>query len=178
MTSSPASTFAEARTCLVYAFLLLFSLAGIWGILARGSHLTTRQTLSNSAPVAGSLGVRTAEASQPDGISGQLWSNLRGPLGILFTQIIVILIAARIFNRIFRMLGQPPVMGEMVAGIVLGPSVLGLIYPQAMSFVFPSASMDTLRLLSQLGVVLFMFVVGMELNLTHIREKGSASIMI
>ena len=178
MTSSPASTFSEARTYLAYAFLLLFSLAGIWGILARGSHLTTHQALSNSAPAAGSLGVRTAEASQPDGISGQLWSNLRGPLGILFTQIIVILIAARIFNRIFRMLGQPPVMGEMVAGIVLGPSVMGLIYPGAMSFVFPAASMDTLRLLSQLGVVLFMFVVGMELNLTHIREKGSASIMI
>jgi Kef-type K+ transport system membrane component KefB len=69
-------------------------------------------------------------------------------------------------------------MGEMVAGIVLGPSVLGLLWPQAMAFLFPAASMDTLRLLSQIGVVLFMFVVGMELNVQHVREKGSTAVMI
>jgi len=178
MSTPPVSSFSEARTYLVYLFLLLFSLAGIWGILARGSHLVPHQTVAHSGAVAGSVGVKQAEAAPTDGIVDQLWINLRSPLGILFTQIIVILIAARVFNRLFRLMGQPPVMGEMVAGIVLGPSVLGLFYPAAMNFVFPAVSMDTLRLLSQLGVVLFMFVVGMELNLTHIREKGSASIMI
>ena len=69
-------------------------------------------------------------------------------------------------------------MGEMVAGIVLGPSVLGLLYPQAMSFIFPESSLETLRLLSQIGVVLFMFVVGMELNVRHLRERGTAALMI
>jgi Kef-type K+ transport system membrane component KefB len=69
-------------------------------------------------------------------------------------------------------------MGEMVAGIVLGPSVLGLLYPLSQSFLFPPASLETLRLLSQIGVVLFMFIVGMELNVQHLREKGSAAVMI
>ena len=69
-------------------------------------------------------------------------------------------------------------MGEMVAGIVLGPSVLGLLFPQAMVFLFPPASLETLRLLSQIGVVLFMFVVGMEVNIQHLREKGTSAVMI
>src|SRR5829696_9153060 len=66
----------------------------------------------------------------------------------------------------------------MIAGIVLGPSVLGLIYPQAMTFLFPPSSLETLRLLSQIGVVLFMFVVGMELNVRHLRQQGTAAVMI
>ena len=69
-------------------------------------------------------------------------------------------------------------MGEMIAGIVLGPSVLGFFFPGAMSFLFPPESLETLRLLSQIGVVLFMFIVGMELNVRHVREKGSAAVMI
>jgi Kef-type K+ transport system membrane component KefB len=69
-------------------------------------------------------------------------------------------------------------MGEMIAGIVLGPSVLGFFFPQAMSFIFPDSSLETLRLLSQIGVVLFMFIVGMELNVRHVKEKGSAAVMI
>jgi Kef-type K+ transport system membrane component KefB len=69
-------------------------------------------------------------------------------------------------------------MGEMVAGLFLGPSLLGLLSPETMAFIFPASSMVTLRLLSQIGVVLFMFVVGMELNVQHLREKGSAAVMI
>ncbi len=75
-------------------------------------------------------------------------------------------------------MAQPPVMGEMVAGIVLGPSVLGLLFPQVMAFLFPPASLETLRLLSQIGVVIFMFLVGMELNIQHLREKGTSAVMI
>ena len=93
-------------------------------------------------------------------------------------QIIVILTMAGIFRRLFRSIGQPPVMGEMIAGIVLGPSVLGLISPSALAFLFPPASLETLRLLSQLGVVFFMFIVGMELNIQHVRDKGTAAVMI
>ena len=55
-------------------------------------------------------------------------------------------------------------MGEMVAGILLGPSVLGWLFPGAMAFLFPDSSMLTLRLLSQVGVALFMFLVGMDLD--------------
>jgi Kef-type K+ transport system membrane component KefB len=85
---------------------------------------------------------------------------------------------AGLFRRLFRRIHQPPVMGEMLAGIVLGPSVLGLIYPPALSFLFPASSLETLRQLSQIGVVLFMFIVGMELNVRYVREKGSTAVMI
>lgn len=69
-------------------------------------------------------------------------------------------------------------MGEMIAGIALGPSVLGLLSPQTMAFLFPPSSMPTLSLLSQIGVVLFMFVVGMELDIQHLREKASAAVLV
>ena len=69
-------------------------------------------------------------------------------------------------------------MGEMVAGIVLGPSVLGWVWPAAAAFLFPLTSMTTLGVLSQFGVVLFMFVVGMELDLDHLRAKASSAIMV
>jgi len=69
-------------------------------------------------------------------------------------------------------------MGEMVAGITLGPSVLGLLWPQASAFLFPPASMTTLGVLSQIGVVLFMFIVGMELDLQHPRQRASSAVMV
>src|SRR5690349_9046806 len=156
-------TFSDARHYLPYFLLLVIFVAGVWFILAAGSRL---HPVTVAAP-----------ASQAPS-TNVLWENFRTPLSILLTQIIVILLMAGLFRRLFRSIHQPPVMGEMVAGIVLGPSVLGLISPDAMTFLFPASSLETLRLLSQIGVVLFMFIVGMELNVQHVREKGSAAVMI
>ena len=69
-------------------------------------------------------------------------------------------------------------MGEMVAGIALGPSVLGLLLPQTTAFLFPPNSLTTLGVFSQVGVVLFMFVVGAELDLEHVRERAATAIMV
>src|SRR5262249_45928123 len=66
----------------------------------------------------------------------------------------------------------------MVAGIFLGPSVLGLLFPNALKFLFPDSSMGALGLLSQIGVVLFMFGVGLDLNLNHLRERAPAAVMV
>lgn len=163
MPPRPGFTFSHARNYLPYLLLLLFFVAGVWLILAAGSRLHPTNALpSTTTPVS----------------STALWENFRTPLSILLTQIIVILMMAGLFRRLFRAIGQPAVMGEMIAGIVLGPSVLGLFFPQALSFLFPASSLETLRLLSQIGVVLFMFVVGMELDVRHLREKGSAAVMI
>jgi Kef-type K+ transport system membrane component KefB len=164
MPPRPGFTFSHARNYLPYFLLLLFFVAGVWLILALGSRLHP----SSAIPI----------ATTPVSLPHALWENFRTPLSILLTQIIVILTIAGVFRRLFRAIGQPPVMGEMVAGIVLGPSVLGLFFPQALSFLFPASSLETLRLLSQVGVVLFMFVVGMELDVRHLREKGSAAVMI
>lgn len=162
MPSGPRFTFSDARHYLPYFLLLLVFVVGVWLILAAGSHLGPVNPTTVPTPPSTNV----------------LWENFRTPLSILLTQIIVILIMAGLFRRLFRGLGQPPVMGEMVAGIVLGPSVLGLIYPPALSFLFPASSLETLRQLSQIGVVLFMFIVGTELNVRYVREKGSAAVMI
>jgi Kef-type K+ transport system membrane component KefB len=165
MPSKSGFSFSDARHYLPYFLLLIFFVGGVWLLLAVGARLHP-------------LTVDVPPVSSQTSFTGVLWENLRTPLSILLTQIIVILTIAGLFRRLFRWIDQPPVMGEMIAGIVLGPSVLGLIYPQAMAFLFPAASLETLRLLSQIGVVLFMFIVGMELNVRHIREKGSAAVMI
>jgi Kef-type K+ transport system membrane component KefB len=143
--------------------LLLIFVSGVWLIIRAGSSLQ---------PVA----VATPTSEAPS--TNVLWENFRTPLSVLLIQIIVILMMSGLFRRLFRWIHQPPVMGEMVAGIVLGPSVLGLIYPPALAFLFPASSLETLRLLSQIGVVLFMFIVGTELNVRYVRDKGSAAVMI
>src|SRR6185369_14041397 len=156
-------TFSDARHFLPYFLLLVVFVIGVWLVLAAGSKLQPG-TVATPPP-----------ASPPTNV---LWENFRTPLSILLTQIIVILTMAGLFRRLFRWIHQPSVMGEMVAGIVLGPSVLGLIYPPALLFLFPASSLETLRQLSQIGVVLFMFIVGMELNVRYVREKESTAVMI
>jgi len=99
-------------------------------------------------------------------------------LGHLFLQLLVIIAASRGIGHLFTRLGQPAVVGEMAAGILLGPSLFGLVAPQAFAFVFPQSSLGTLKLLSQVGVCFFMFTVGMELNLTHVRGKAHAAVAV
>jgi hypothetical protein len=154
-------SFLDRKHYFIYVLMLLFFVAAVPLILWLGP--TSPQTNSNASGTS---------------LTAILWQNFRSPLGILLVQIVVILVAAGVLSRLFRRIGQPPVMGEMIAGIVLGPSVLGFFFPQAMSFIFPDSSLETLRLLSQIGVVLFMFIVGMELNVRHVKEKGSAAVMI
>src|SRR5215217_757896 len=166
MPPRPRFSFLDARHYLPYFLLLLIFAGGVWLILAAGSRLQP----ASAIPI--------PPAAAPTSSTGVLWENFRTSLSILLTQIIVILTMAGLFRRLFRWIGQPPVMGEMIAGIVLGPSVLGFFFPQALSFLFPASSVETLRLLSQIGVVLFMFIVGMELNVRHLREKGSTAVMI
>jgi Kef-type K+ transport system membrane component KefB len=160
-------SFSDVRHYLPYALLIIIFIGGVWAILSTGSRLHP----ASPAPA--------VPASSPvTAVVNNLKENARNPLGVLLVQIILIIIVAGLFAALFRRLGQPPVMGEMVAGIVLGPSVLGFFFPEVMSFIFPASSLESLRLLSQIGVVLFMFVVGMELNVKHLREKGSAAVMI
>jgi len=85
-------------------------------------------------------------------------------LPILLLQIGVIIIAARAVGWVFKRINQPQVMGEMVAGILLGPSVFGWLAPGLSASLFPPESLGFLNSLSQIGLVLFMFLVGLELN--------------
>ncbi|HKD84952.1 MAG TPA: cation:proton antiporter [Terriglobales bacterium] len=87
-------------------------------------------------------------------------------------QVIVIVTTARLLGAAFRKIHQPPVIGEIVAGILLGPSVLGWLAPSWSSTLFPPQSLGILSLLSEVGIVLFMFIVGLELDTRHVRDSG------
>ncbi|MEI8086849.1 MAG: cation:proton antiporter [Paludibacter sp.] len=97
--------------------------------------------------------------------------HIAEPSAMLLLQIISILIVSRIFGFLFAKIGQPTVIGEILAGIVLGPSLLGYFYPQAFHFLFAANSLGNLYILSQVGLILFMFTIGMDLNMGELREK-------
>jgi Kef-type K+ transport system membrane component KefB len=98
-------------------------------------------------------------------------------LPTLLIQIGVILIVARLVGFIFRKIHQPQVMGEMVAGILLGPSLLGWIAPTVSAAIFPPESLGFLNSLSQIGLLLFMFLVGLELDPQILRGRGHAAVV-
>jgi Kef-type K+ transport system membrane component KefB len=104
--------------------------------------------------------------------------NLIQPFAILLLQIITIIIIARFFGFLCKKIGQPSVIGEIIAGIFLGPSFLGLHFPEFSSFLFPYNSLGNLQFLSQIGLILFMFIVGMELNLNVIKNKAKDALVI
>lgn len=107
-----------------------------------------------------------------------LFHNLQHPLPLLLLQIITIVLVARIFGWIFRKIGQPTVIGEIIAGIVLGPSLFGLYFPEVKEALFPVASLGILQMLSQVGLIFFMFVIGMELDLKVLKNKANEAVVI
>jgi K+:H+ antiporter len=89
----------------------------------------------------------------------------------LLAALAAVVLLGRVLGRVFRVIHQPPVIGEVVAGIVLGPSLLGRIWPDAYAFILPPSVAPSLGLLSQLGVVLYMFLVGVELDSDMFRGR-------
>ena len=96
----------------------------------------------------------------------------------LIIQISVILITSRIIGLLFRKIHQPQVVGEMVAGIILGPSLLGWLAPGISAFIFPAQSLAFLNTLSQIGLLLFMFIVGLELDSKLLKGRGHAAFLV
>lgn len=128
------------------------------------------------------IGRNVVAKSSSESMFGQfltsLIHNLEHPLAILLLQIITIIIVARFFGWIFRKIGQPSVIGEIIAGIFLGPSVVGMYFPEYSGMLFPVESLGNLQFLSQIGLILFMFVVGMELDLKVLKNRANEAIVI
>jgi Kef-type K+ transport system membrane component KefB len=104
--------------------------------------------------------------------------NLSSPLCFLILQVVVILVSARVCGWVVRGFGQPRVIGEILAGIFLGPSLLQALSKDVHGFLFPASSLQQLNVLGQLGVLLFMFIVGLELDAAVLRSKARAAVLI
>ncbi len=99
-------------------------------------------------------------------------------LSLFLGQLVVVLSVALIVGRIVRGLGQPRVIGEMIAGVALGPSLFGSIAPQVSNQLFPPTHMLALNAVSQTGVVLFMFVVGCRIDLDVLRARAMVAVAV
>lgn len=161
---------AKNRNLLFYLVVIGVFGGLMYGITLQGENLETGK-LRETQP--------SLVASTPFELFRESFENsLVSPLAVLILQIISIIVVSRIFSAIFNKIGQPTVIGEIIAGIVLGPSVVGLFFPEVSGFLFPKGSLPNLQFLSQIGLILFMFVIGMELDLKILRNKANHAIII
>ncbi|MDR2228813.1 MAG: cation:proton antiporter [Flavobacteriaceae bacterium] len=121
---------------------------------------------------------KTSGGSTWDNFVDSFMANLHHPLALLLVQIVTIILVARLFGWICMKMRQPSVIGEMIAGIALGPSLLGLYFPEFSAFLFPKESLGNLQFLSQIGLIFFMYIVGMELDLSVLRKKAHDAVVI
>lgn len=141
------------------AMLLLAALAFLW-IRSAGASLT--------APALPSLSTHAVAAAAP----------AADTLFHLLLALAVIIVGARVMGRIFEYLYQPAVVGEVIGGIMLGPSLLGRVAPDLFAQLMPGAIRPFLGLHAQLGIMLYMFIVGLELDTREIRRSGHTTIAI
>ncbi len=93
-------------------------------------------------------------------------------------ELIVIIVAARLFAIVFRWFRQPAVVGEIAAGLILGPSCFGYFFPATSAWIFDPALADIFGVLSQVGLILLLFLVGLEFDFRHLRSNGRAALTI
>jgi len=103
-----------------------------------------------------------------------------GPNALLHILLVLATVVAlgRLLARVCRLFGQPAVIGEVIAGILLGPSLLGRLAPGVAGYILPAAVAPTLSSVAQLGVVLYMFLVGLELDLDAVRKSAHSTVLI
>jgi Kef-type K+ transport system membrane component KefB len=156
--------------------------------LAESSHLIAKPKTALSylllvgAPIAVLLlvlRVGPGAAPQPSAPGGGPAPSAEiSDLVILIIQVALIVSLARAVGSLIEWIKQPRVIGEVLAGLLLGPSFLGWVAPGLSAWLFPPANFGILNALSQLGLALFMFMVGLELNVNEVRQQGRAAILI
>lgn len=155
------------KNYMIYAVMLLLFGGLIYVAIEEGSRFASQ-----------AAGAAVVEGTPFQLFVHFLTDNLHHPLSVLFIQVIAVLLTVRLFSFLFKYIGQPGVIGEIVAGIVLGPSLLGYFFPEVFQFIFPPSSLTNLGLLSQVGLVLFMFVIGMELDFSVLKNKINETLVI
>ena len=96
----------------------------------------------------------------------------------LFLILSLIMVCCHIAGRLCQRLEQPPVIGEILTGIALGPSLLGYVWPSGQRWLFPADLLSVINALAQVGLVFFMFLIGYELNLGQVRSRGKVAALV
>lgn len=157
------------RNASFYILLIILAVIGLYFLLQAGKPLEVTKVF------------KAPQQTEMNGIGqfkSTLHHNVTHPLAILILQIITIILCSRLFAFFAKKIGQPTVIGEIVAGILLGPSFVGYYFPEVSGFLFPKASLSNLQFFSQIGLILFMFIIGMELDLSVIRKRAHEAVMI
>jgi Kef-type K+ transport system membrane component KefB len=145
-----------------YLIVAIVFVGLIWAVLAYGQSLSP------------AIATTATEAFKPEA------AHKLSPLYHVLLALVSILLLGRWMGKLFAYFGQPRVIGEMVAGIMLGPSLLGQpwFWPAAQKFILPADVAPYLGIIAQIGVILYMFLIGLELNAGLIRSKAHATIAI
>jgi len=146
-----------------------FSLIMYW-IIQAGQLQEAQKIITQIAP--------EAQPSSFQLFKESFYDNITHPFAILILQIVTIILTARLFGYFFKKIGQPTVIGEITAGIFLGPSFIGSFFPEFSQFLFPAISLGNLQLLSMVGLVFFMFIIGIELDLGVLKNKANDAVVI
>jgi Kef-type K+ transport system membrane component KefB len=166
------------KRLLLYLASLLVFIAGLWFFLNHGSSLPPPDNSALHVAVIRPAESILAGVEASASLLGSLRAHLQDPLPRLFIQLILVVATARLCGGLAVKIGQPAVVGEIVAGIMLGPSLLGWCWPEVMQAAFPSSSLGSLSLFSQLGVCLFMFTIGMELDVGEIKHQARTAVLV
>ena len=159
-TEPKPSAAKRFRTVLAYAAMVGGAVAVFLWIRSYGLGLSAPE-----AAGASNFGVKTPKAASDT-------------LLHVLIALVVVIVAARALGAVFKKLHQPAVIGEVVAGIMLGPSLLGRVSPELSAQLLPPTVAPFLGVLAQVGVILYMFLVGLELNTALLRTRTHASIAV
>ncbi len=154
---------ARVRDAILYGGVLVLGAAALWLVFA-----TAASWYGDSWARPGHAALDLSEFRE----------HVKEPTSILFFQILTIVALSFVVSRAVRRLGQPEVIGEMLAGIMLGPSLLGLFFPSVYAGLFPPSSLGNLSSLSQLGLMIFLFLIGMEMDLAHMRQHVRVAVFV
>lgn len=145
---------------LAYALMIVASVMGFLVIARFGQSLTASVVPAETA----------AKHGEAPGAAN--------PLVHVLLLLMVVVTLGRLLSKLLARFHQPPVIGEVLAGIALGPSLLGRVWPEAAEFILPGSIAGYLNVLAQLGVILYMFVVGLELNGGLLRQRAHTTVAI
>src|SRR5690349_5476060 len=99
---------------------------------------------------------------------------------VFLCQIIALLLTGRLLGELMQRVGQPAVLGQLIAGLLLGPSVLGALWPEAQQALFPAVreQKSMMDAISQIGVLMLLLLTGMETDVTLVRRAGRAALSV